>query len=171
LIVSCVLRTLRRYGAYYSQEDLQDLVSEVWLALLRDDCKKLQLFNPDRGYRLSSWLGLIATNSTIDCLRSRSAPTTYLEDMVDAERFLADDSRPDAELELQESMNIARTALHQLNKHELAFIVDCFGEERAPTALADELGVTVNTIYSRKFKLRAKLARIVAEINVDPVYA
>ena len=45
LIASCVLKVLRRYGAIFSREDLDDLVGDVWLTLLRDDMKKLRQYD------------------------------------------------------------------------------------------------------------------------------
>lgn len=164
LIVGCVLRVLRRYGASFTSFDLADLVAEVWVALLRDDRKKLRLYQADRGYQLTSWLGLIATNSTIDQLRLRQAETAYLEDISHADRILVDLGRPDTELELQEESALARRALSCLSDDEQEFVASCYRDERAPAELAQELGVTVNTIYSRKFKVRQKLVRIVAEL-------
>lgn len=49
LIVSCTLKVLRRYGALFTTEDLDDLVAEAWLLLLREDMKKLRQYRPDRG--------------------------------------------------------------------------------------------------------------------------
>src|SRR6059058_6068870 len=37
LIASCVVKALRRYGATFSRDDLDDLVGDVWVVLLRDD--------------------------------------------------------------------------------------------------------------------------------------
>jgi len=168
LIVSCVIRVLRRYGASFNADDLADLVSEVWVVLLRDDMRKLRLYDPRRGYRLASWLGLMATNCTIDQLRLRSSSSqcSYLEDLSGADRLLIDDGvHPESELEAQEAASLARRALAALSSEERAFVISCFHDERAPEELASELGITVNTVYSRKFKIREKLSRIVASLD------
>ncbi len=166
LIVSCVIRVLRRYGASFQTDDLADLVSEVWVVLLRDDMRKLRLYDPARGYRLASWLGLMATNCTIDQLRLRSSEHTYLEDLSGADRFLVDETvHPESELEAQEAASLARRALDTLSSEERSFVISCFHDERAPEELASELGITVNTVYSRKFKIREKLSRIVASLD------
>jgi RNA polymerase sigma-70 factor (ECF subfamily) len=168
LIVSCVIRVLRRYGASFNADDLADLVSEVWVVLLRDDMRKLRLYDPARGYRLASWLGLMATNCTIDQLRLRSSSSqcSYLEDLSGAERLLVDETvHPESELEAQEAASLARRALDALSSEERAFVISCFHDERDPEELASELGVTVNTVYSRKFKIREKLSRIVADLD------
>jgi RNA polymerase sigma-70 factor (ECF subfamily) len=165
LIVGCVLRALRRYNATFNSEDLADMVAEVWVTLLRDDMRKLRLYDRQRGYRLASWLGLIATNCTIDQLRLRNADTSYLEDMVCADQLLVDTSRPDKGIEQQETAQMARRALKRLSVEERQFVLHCFHEERSPADLARTLGIAINTVYSRKFKIREKLVRIIAELD------
>lgn len=165
LIASCVIKVLRRYSACYSADDLADLTAEVWVALLRDDLRKLRLYDPSKGYRLASWVGLIAVNSTIDQLRQRSAECASLDDLTCVDRVLVDPRRPDAGLEQHESAVLARRALEQLSGEERAFVVSCYHEERRPEEIARELGVALNTVYSRKFKIRAKLVRIVADLD------
>jgi RNA polymerase sigma-70 factor (ECF subfamily) len=165
LIVGCVLKVLRRFSAPYSQEDRADLVAEVWLTLLRDDRRKLRLFDPSRGYRLASWLGLLATNCTIDQLRLRSAGTTYLEDLASSDHLLVDRRYPDRDLEAQEHQALAREALGRLSVEERQFVLSCFRDERPPADLARDLGIAVNTVYSRKFKIREKLVRMVEELD------
>ena len=164
LITSCVLRTLRRYDAVFSRDDLEDLVSDVWLALLRDDLKKLRAYCPEKGFRLASWIALIATNTTIDRLRARQADDTYLEDMVSAD-FASQAAEPDESALGNERAHLAQAALEELSPEERAFVWDCFHDERAPEEIAREQGVAVNTIYSRKFKIREKLAKIVRRLE------
>lgn len=163
LIVSCVLKVLRRYGAVFSTEDLDDLVGEAWLLLLRDDMRKLRQYRRDRGFRLASWIGLIATNSTIDHLRARCADARPLDDV--AEIYCISTDAPDADLVDRERATLARAALSHLTAEERAFVDECFHQERAPEEMARRRGVSVNTVYSRKFKLREKLARILRTMD------
>jgi RNA polymerase sigma-70 factor (ECF subfamily) len=165
LIVSCVVRTLRRYGASFGNEDLADLVSEVWVTLLRDDMRKLRLYDASKGYRLASWVGLLATNCAIDQLRLRSGECSYLEDLSGAETLLVDVNGPDSGIEAEESAGLARQALGHLSPEEREFVFHCYHEERRPEELARVLGIRVNTVYSRKFKIREKLSRIVAHLD------
>jgi RNA polymerase sigma factor (sigma-70 family) len=164
LITSCVLRTLRRYDAVFSRDDLEDLVSDVWLALLRDDMKKLRAYCPEKGFRLASWIALIATNTTIDRLRARQADETHLEDMGQVD-IASSSAEPDEDMLGHERAQLAQAALQELSPEERAFVWDCFHDERAPEEIAREQGVAVNTIYSRKFKIREKLARIVRRLE------
>lgn len=164
LITSCVLKVLRRYGAVFSSEDLDDLVGDVWLTLLRDDLKKLRQYDATRGFRIASFIGLVATNTTIDHLRSRKAETTPLDQVM--EEYAAVAQLPERDrLEDREQAQMARAAISGLSDGERAFVYQVFHAERAPEELARTLGVTTNTIYSRKFKIREKLARIVETLE------
>src|SRR5438270_2771237 len=107
LLMSCVLKVLRRYGATFSREDLDDLVGDVWLILLRDDMKKLRQYDATRGFRIASFLGLVATNSTIDHLRARQADTAPLDDMREDHVALRVDP-PRCRVEQHEEAELAR---------------------------------------------------------------
>ncbi len=166
LITSCVLKVLRRYGAVFSAEDLDDLVNDVWVTLLRDDMKKLRQYDAQRGFRIASFIGLVATNTTIDHLRSRQAEAMPLDSVMEEYVSVAQigDAPSDA-IEASEQAELARAALGRLSSDERSFVYEVFHAERSPEELARTLGVTTNTIYSRKFKIREKLARIVATLE------
>src|SRR5438270_8551220 len=170
LLMSCVLKVLRRYGATFSREDLDDLVGDVWLVLLRDDMKKLRQYDAARGFRIASFLGLVATNATIDHLRARQADATPLDEVIEDYASLRAEAPRDV-VEAREEAELARAALAQLSGEERAFVVDCFRDERSPEELARALGVTTNTVYSRKFKIREKLQKIVRTLDGATVAA
>jgi RNA polymerase sigma-70 factor, ECF subfamily len=166
LITSCVLKVLRRYGAVFTSEDLDDLVGDVWLTLLRDDMKKLRQYDESRGFRIASFIGLVATNTTIDHLRARQAQgmTAPLDEVLESHAALTAVSPRDC-VEDQEQAELARRAINRLSSDERAFVFECFHAERSPEELARRLGITTNTVYSRKFKIREKLARIVSSLE------
>jgi RNA polymerase sigma-70 factor (ECF subfamily) len=170
LIASCVVKALRRYGASFSRDDLDDLVGDVWVTLLRDDMRKLRQYDAQRGFRIASFLGLVATNATIDHLRARQAEATPLDEVMEDYASMRAEAPRDT-VEAREEAELARAALAQLSGEERAFVVDCFREERSPEELARALGVTTNTVYSRKFKIREKLQKIVRSLDGAPVAA
>ena len=165
LIVACVIKTLRRYNASFSSDELADIVAEVWVRLLNDDMRKLRMYDPSRGYRLASWLGLITTNCTIDHLRLRPAEHVYVDDLSSFDWIPESTDQPDRKIQVEEEASLARRALRQLSSADRQFVISCFHEERPPEILAQELGVTVNTVYSRKVKVRQKLERLVASLE------
>jgi RNA polymerase sigma factor (sigma-70 family) len=170
LIASCVVKALRRYGATFSRDDLDDLVGDVWLTLLRDDMRKLRQYDAARGFRIASFLGLVATNATIDHLRARQAEASPLDEVLEDYASLRAEAPRDV-VEAREEAELARAALERLSCDEREFVVDCFREERSPEELARALGVTTNTVYSRKFKIREKLQKIVRCLDGAPVAA
>lgn len=170
LITSCVLKVLRRYGAVFSSEDLDDLVADVWVTLLRDDMKKLRQYDAERGFRIASFIGLVATNVTIDHLRARQADAQPLDQLTEEHVALTQPETRDV-VEDREQAQLARAALARLSSDERTFVFEVFHSERSPEELARRLGVTTNTVYSRKFKVREKLARIVANLENEGLAA
>jgi RNA polymerase sigma factor (sigma-70 family) len=170
LIAVCVVKTMRRYGAIFSREDLDDLVSDVWVMLLRDDMRKLRQYDATRGFRLASFLALVATNATIDHLRGRQVESAPLDDVL--EDWATRHAEPPRDLvEKRQELELARSALAQLPRNDQDFVIECFHKERTPEEIAREHGVTVSTVYSRKFKIREKLQQIVRsieELSVHP---
>jgi RNA polymerase sigma factor (sigma-70 family) len=163
LLASCVIKVLRRYGATFCRDDLDDLVNDVWLILLRDDMRKLRQYDATRGFRIASFLGMVATNATIDHLRARQAEAAPLDDeLTDVVSLRAE--APADEVEERQRAALAQAALDRLSAPEREFVLWAFRDEQSPEEMARALGISTNTVYSRKFKVRAKLQRIVAQL-------
>jgi RNA polymerase sigma factor (sigma-70 family) len=106
---------------------------------------------------------MVATNATIDHLRTRQAEAAPLDDGLEDMMSLRAEA-PRDELEYRQRTAIAQAALDRLSGQEREFVLSCFRDEQPPEELARLLGVSTNTVYSRKFKVRAKLQRIVADL-------
>jgi RNA polymerase sigma-70 factor (ECF subfamily) len=167
-IVLCVVHVLRRYGATFSRDDLNDLVADVWLMLLRNNMKKLRQYDAGRGLNVASFIRLVATNTTIDYLRARRAHANAIDGATEREALNAEAGESPVDCyDFSQRAELAREALCRLSSDERSFVVEVFQQERSPEDMARTLGVSTNTIYSRKFKIRAKLARIVANLEND----
>jgi RNA polymerase sigma-70 factor (ECF subfamily) len=162
LIIACLRRVFVRYHVPLPPEDLEDLMGIVCLDLVKENYKKLGTFDASRGYRLSSWIGLIATNVAHDALRRRLPGHLSIDDeegqVHDLPSALPD---PLAALEQKERVDLLAQALSHLSAVDRAFVVQYYGEGRTPEEIAESTGVSVNTIYSRKNKVRAKLLRLI----------
>jgi DNA-directed RNA polymerase specialized sigma24 family protein len=73
LVYRCINKVACRYDALLTSEDVNEIFGEVCFNLLRDDMRKLRAWDPTRGSKLGSWLGLIAMNTAYDFLRGRDA--------------------------------------------------------------------------------------------------
>src|SRR5262249_9227561 len=129
--------------------------------------KKLRAFEPSRGFRLSNWIALIATRTTIDRLRTQKAEALCRERLVTVESAWPG-NEPDEDAIVHERSQLARPALPHLSPTDRAFVEDCFRDERTARQVAHERGVAINTIYSRMFKIRRKLKRIVRRLQDAP---
>lgn len=60
LIDRCILKVTRRFSSVVSVDDVREIGAQLRLSLLANDMHKLRTFDPDRGNRFSSWIGLLA---------------------------------------------------------------------------------------------------------------
>jgi RNA polymerase sigma-70 factor, ECF subfamily len=167
LVVSCIRKVMRRYGAAFNDEDIEDLVSATALNIVKDDYKKLRAFDPARGYKLSSWIGLIATNSAHDALRRR-APTevwtaTALDDTAPVPPLQSEAPLASETLEAEDEARVLRAAIAELSPSDRLFMDYYYVQELEPEVIARLMAISVNTVYSRKNKIREKLRMIVSK--------
>jgi RNA polymerase sigma-70 factor (ECF subfamily) len=174
LMISCIRKVLYRYTALHSDADVEDMLSSTCVNLIKDDFHKLRAFDLDRGYKLSSWVGLIATNTAHDALRGRDPLHDSLEQRSeDSQRFAPVDAgpAPDLELETRERWDQLKAAMDKLSREDRDFMVMCYAEELEPEEIATRLGIALNTVYSRKNKVREKLRRLVETMAGGKVLA
>jgi RNA polymerase sigma-70 factor (ECF subfamily) len=167
LIIACIRKVLFRYHAHHNEEDLEDLVSQTALNLVKDDYKKLRAYDATRGYKLSSWVGLIATNTAHDALRRRtpieSGSTASLEDPESGIDPAADGESAEERLMRGDRAEILRRAVAKLGASDRLFVEYYFESEMEPEDIARLMGISINTVYSRKNKVREKLKRILID--------
>ena len=167
LVISCIRKVMRRYGAAFNEEDLEDLVSATALNIVKDDYKKLRAFDATRGYKLSSWIGLIATNTAHDALRRR-APTEVwaavaLDDTGAGAARESKTALASEALEAEDEARELRAAIAQLSPSDRLFMDYYYVQELEPEVIARLMSISVNTVYSRKNKIREKLRIIVSK--------
>lgn len=111
-----------------SPETVDDLYQEIFVALIKDDFKKLRQFQAKNGASLASWLRIITINYTLDFLR-RQKPTISLEESsLDEGRtlkdFLEDAHSPSADgvLLAKEKLDSLTECIRQLSDQEKYFL-------------------------------------------------
>src|SRR5262245_8474153 len=70
LIMRCITKVTRRFTSIVSQDDVREVYAILYVSLLANDMHKLRSFDPARGNRFSSWIGLLAINAAYDYLRT-----------------------------------------------------------------------------------------------------
>jgi RNA polymerase sigma-70 factor (ECF subfamily) len=164
IVEYCVRALSRNRGV--SEEDIEDIVSEVWLSLWEKEKHRLRRFDPTRRVRVSTWVGTLARHKTIDWLRARQPAALSLST---EESWEPSDTAPPPEelLERRQAVELARLAVEQLSQQDRGFLEVLCSEEQGSEELARQLGIAVTTVYTRRFKIAQKLTRLVAELAPD----
>jgi len=162
LIQSCIHRVTSRFASVVQKDDASEIYSMLCVQLLANDRSKLRSFAPERGCKLGTWLGLLATHTAYDFLRSiRKIP--HANGLTEAEDLSED--RPDpAELTLhREQLARLATVLQGFTRKDREFVELYFGEGLEPDEVARRMGISVKTVYSKKHKIQRRLVSLLTE--------
>lgn len=151
-----------------SRMDLaDDLTHEVFLALLRDDGRKLRTFAGRHGCSFAGWLKVVAVRLAIDRLR-RESRMVALDDetphMLELKRSLrSDGGDPEAAMQGSEVAERLARAFAELGPKDRMLAELHLLRGRALEDIAETLGVTMNAAYVRKSRLLERLRRSLSE--------
>ncbi len=97
-----------------NSEDVPDLVQRIMVSFLRDDKRKLRLFDPDRGVPLSVYVVVVASRSLIDWSRSKEASqAAKTMSLSDVAYMLETPSTAERDLEMRELCDAVRKLPHR----------------------------------------------------------
>jgi RNA polymerase sigma-70 factor (ECF subfamily) len=162
LLFRCITRITARYERVLGSEDVEEVFAEVCLVLWADDLRRLRAYDPARGMKLGSWLGLIASHATYDFLR-RVARRPSCEELAHAPERDTDEPSALDHLLVQERRAALHGLVDELSARDRDFFALYFGGEREPEEVARELTISVKTVYSKKNKITTRLLRRAAE--------
>ena len=146
-------RTLVRYRGHARTGDVEEVIQNVYLKLLKNDRALLRRYDPDRA-SLTTWIGLITRSVTIDYLRRQKNTLPLNEEtVVDT---AASEHPLDTTIDLPRGLLSGRQAL---------VLRLLFDREMEPVEVAEFLGVDVQTVRSTKHKAIAKLRRYYKETS------
>jgi RNA polymerase sigma-70 factor (ECF subfamily) len=154
-----------RFRGVVSQEDVREIYATFAVQLLANDKNKLRSFDPERGNKLSTWLGLLASHTAYDFLRSarREPKRAALSEAEDLYSALPD---PCESALMRERASLVGRLLADFTAKDRAFIQLYFGEGLAPERVAERLGISVKTVYSKKHKIQARLQALLVQAQV-----
>jgi RNA polymerase sigma-70 factor (ECF subfamily) len=163
LIMRCITNVTKRFAAV-STEDVREIYAQLYLSLVTHDRAKLRAFDPSRGSRLSSYVGMLAMHCAYDWLRSmRREPQR--ETLAEAADLTSDTPDPFELTVQQERADLAARVLEGFSERDRTFAALYFGEGMEPHEIARSMKISVKTVYSKKHKIKAKLESIVAAIR------
>lgn len=157
LMMACINRAAGRAGVRLQADDLADVLGDCCANMVAHDYRRLRLYRPDGGCSVSSWVGVIATSTAQDFLRRERRRRLEPTHDAELERVAPCVEGPDVALMDREERSFVDTALERFSKRDRRFVELYFLEALAPEAIAEELGVSVSTVYSKKAKIKTKL--------------
>lgn len=169
LIYRCVTKVIGKFGPSMTNADIDEIFAEVLMNLLRDDMRKLRLYDPKRGTKLSSWIGMISINTTYDFLRS--AGRRPMLDKIDGspdphEEY---DRTPLDELLEKERWGALNGVLAEFSDKDRTFLTLYYAEGLDAETVASRMSISLKTVYSKKHKIRAHLRRCINERKTCPI--
>lgn len=161
LILRCITKVTRRFASIVSADDVREIYASLYVALVASDMHKLRSFEPERGNRFSSWIGLLAINASYDYLRSlkREPQKEVIDEAMDLICDMPDPFEMVAELE---RATIAQTTLEEFSDKDRQFAALYFGEGLDPQVIADKMNISVKTVYSKKHKIQSRLEHVLS---------
>jgi RNA polymerase sigma factor (sigma-70 family) len=171
LIYGSIHETVRRYAADCLREDIEDLHNSIFVALFKDDCRKLKQYRGDNDCSVASWLTVVAVNMTRNFLtRSRvnvsldddSVKSTILRERVPDAKPLALEQLVDAE-----EVRVLRQMIEEL-KPEDKLMLKYRIEGLSSKEIGDVMHKSPNTVDSKISRVRKRLQEMLKSRNVMP---
>ncbi len=156
LVRSCISRVTERFRGLVTREDVREIHAQFFVNLLSSDKRRLRSFDPQRGVRLSSWLGMLAVHAAYDYLRvlRRQPSGPNIDDLPDLSADLPD---PDDHCNRREQAHWVAQVLDELSAKDREFMTLYFGRGLPPHVVAETMGISIKTVYTKKHKIRSRL--------------
>ena len=162
LIMRCITKVTRRFASIVSQDDVREIYATLYVSLLANDMHKLRSFDPERGNRFSSWIGLLAINAAYDYLRSLKREPQK-ECISEAMELVCDTPDPFELAAEHERASIAQKTLEDFSEKDRTFAALYFGEGMDPQDIADKMNISIKTVYSKKHKIQSRLESVLTQ--------
>jgi RNA polymerase sigma-70 factor (ECF subfamily) len=163
LVYRCITKVIGRYDSVLSSADADEVYAEVMVSLVRDDMRKLRLYDARRGTKLSSWLGMIATNTAYDFLRG-TARRPILDRIDGAPEIDSLEESPLDGVLSSERRQHLNELLADYSEKDRAFVSLYYAQGLPAEEVAEEMNISIKTVYSKKHKLLSRLQSTLAPL-------
>lgn len=165
LIYSCISRVMARFSAVTGGDDVSEVYATLCVQLLANNKRKLRSFEAHRGTKLGSWLGMLAVHATYDHLRAVKRAPVH-SPLVEAEALSAEQPSPfEMSLHRERAAHVNRL-MNSLSDKDQTFFKLYFADGMTPEKVAERMGISVKTVYSKKHKITAKLEALLSDTRM-----
>lgn len=165
LIFRCITKVTSKYSPNLAGADVDEVYAEVLMQLLRDDMHKLRMYDPTRGTKLGSWIGIIAVNAGFDYLRGsmRRNVNDRLDPSYDPHEPY--DRTPLDTLLDKERWSSLNGMLGEFSDKDRQFLDLFYARGMEAEEVAAEMKISLKTVYSKNHKIRSHLRRCLEKIQ------
>ncbi len=164
-IVRTLLRRRTAAGGRDVRQEVDDLLQEVFSALLADGGRRLLAWRPERG-SAATFFGLVAQRLVANVLNSRrrSPWTESPAEASELEGQVADGSQLERRLTARSELRALGERLQEgLNQRDRRLFHLLYVEQHDPDEVCEELGVSKNALSQAKRRLGQRLRVLAAE--------
>jgi RNA polymerase sigma-70 factor (ECF subfamily) len=156
LIHRCIHKVTNRFRRLVGTTDLEDIYGDLLVSLTAHDMRRLRAFDPAKGSKLGSWIGMLATHAAWDHLRKlrRRPAASTLDEAIE---LSAETPTPVDAAIASQRLRAVRAVLQSFSVKDQELVEWLFVACRSAEETATEMGISVKTVYSKKHKIRAKL--------------
>jgi RNA polymerase sigma-70 factor, ECF subfamily len=162
LIWRCITKVTVRFGNVVGAEDVREVHANFYGVLMANNMHKLRMFKPERGNKLGTWIGMLAINCAWDYLRSISRQPVA-DPIAHAEERVCGSPDPYEHTAQRETCAKVERLLASFSRKDRTFVMLYYVESRSPEEIADEMGISVKTVYSKKHKIRSRLEKLLEQ--------
>ncbi len=159
LVYRCIHKVTGRFRSVVGEEDVREIFAQFLVNITVRDMRRLRAFDPEKGNKLSSWIGLLVTNTAWDYLRSvaRRPPCSELHEAAELE---AEGSDPYDDILRKQRWALVSEAVESFSKKDQRFMKLYFIDGLEPEEVAQAMNVSIKTVYSKKHKIRCRLEQV-----------
>lgn len=165
LIFRCITRVTGRFSTLVGQDDIPEIYATLLVQLLSSDMRKLRSFDPARGNRLGTWIGLLAANCAYDYLRKARHEPNRLP-LSEAEDMLCELPSPHEQAERRQRAAIVEGVLRAFSDKDREFVALYFGEGLPADEIAERMQISVKTVYSKRHKIQTRLEAMLSDAQL-----
>ena len=157
-------KTFKTNTSDFFYQDITDIHNNVFLSLMENDYRKLKQYEGKNGCTVSSWLLVVTRNLALNYIKKLKTYIPLEDDTSDSANVIETvpdpQQQPDEELSKNESWEMLKELIKDLNSKDVLFLKLCYEEELPPEEIAEMLSITVNNVYTRKKRIRENLIKI-----------
>ncbi len=166
VIYSSILTVLKSCAQPPNDLDSQDIYHHILISLLEDDYKKLKQFEGRNKAKLSTWLGVVATRMTLNCVMKKSSLVTIDEQKKPMHLLPGESGNYQAHLERKERYDRVEELIRtKLKPREKLFLRLFFEKELPISEIAAIMDLSANNVYVLKNRILEKIKKLYCKKN------